>query len=295
MTDSDSGAGSDTTEVDVPAIDPSLPVFVTAWGSRGTEPGQFVEPSSVELDAAGDVYVAGHEDRVQKFTRDGTLIAIFGQEGVGPGDFDHPHGLTMDRDQGLLYVGDQENGRVQVLTIDGDFVRQWSDPQFAHIHDVGIDPLTGDIFVGDLVSNVVQRFTDTGEFVLEFGVSGSGPGQFSGVWGMSTDSKGLVYVADSGNGRVQVFTPEGTYLNEWTGFTKPTGVFVDALDQVHICDSLADEIVVFSGDGQQLETWDLEAIVGTPSEPEDIVISPDGVHIYIGDVLNHRAIYLIRE
>ena len=52
-----------------------------------------------------------HSDTVfdVAFSRDGTLLAIFGQAGPGDGEFNHPHGLALDRARGdLLYVGDQE-------------------------------------------------------------------------------------------------------------------------------------------------------------------------------------------
>ncbi|MBN4050131.1 NHL repeat-containing protein [Desulfobulbus sp. AH-315-M07] len=278
-------------------LDPDLepPVFIKTWGQFGTGPSQFIEPSSVELDAAGNVYVAGHENRLQKFTFDGQPIDIFGTAGTGPGQFNHPHGLALDRVAGLLYAGDQNNKRVQVFTTEGVFVRLWTDPQFLHIHDVGIDPLTGDIYVGDYESDIVQKFTDVGEQLLEFGGTGSFDGQFLGAWGISTDSTGRVYVADTGNKRVQVFTPGGFFLNSWSGFAKPTGVFVDASDRIYVCDSLNDAIVIFNSFGQKLTTWDLTAIVGSLSEPEDIIITADGKHMYLGDVLNHRVIYLQRQ
>ncbi len=289
----DAGTTSDAT---LP-IDPDLraPKFVKAWGKQGTLPGQFIEPSSVELDAEGNVYVAGHEDRLQKFTFDGKLLNIFGKSGVGDLEFNHPHGLAMDRAAGLLYAGDQNNGRVQVLTTDGKFVRMWTDPQFKHIHDVGIDPLSGDIFVGDFELHVMQKFTSTGVPLLEFGGAGSADGQFAGAWGISTDSAGRVYVGDAGNKRVQVFNSDGSYLAQWQGFVKPTGVFVDAKDRVYVCDSLADQIAIYSTQGQRLGTWDLASIVGSPCEPEDIVITADSMHIYVGDVLSHRVIYLARD
>ncbi|MGH1347670.1 MAG: NHL repeat-containing protein [Nannocystales bacterium] len=290
----DEGDAESTEETGGPPLR-RVPLLVGVWGELGTEPGQFVEPSSVELDADGNVYVASHEDRLQKFTADGALLEIFGEAGPGEGQFNHPHGLAMDRAQGLLYAGDQENNRVQVLTTQGEFVRLWTSPQFQHIHDVGIDLLSGNIYVGDLESNVVQKFSDTGEFILEFGGPGSEAGQFSGVWGMSTDSAGHVYVADSGNGRVQVFSSGGVIVGEWPGFAKPTGVFVDAQNRIYVCDSLADAVVIFDVTGVLLETWELPRIVGSASEPEDIVITADGTHIYLGDVLNHRVIHLTRR
>ena len=291
----DSGAEASSSDTGDPAVpDLVAPEFVLAWGQLGTAPGEFVEPSSVELDSFGDVYVAGHEDRLQKFTPQGELLDIFGGPGMGDGQFNHPHGLAMDRSTNTLYAGDQENHRVQVFTHEGGFLRLWDDDQFVHIHDVGIDPLTGDIFVGDFELMVMQRFTAQGDFVLEWGGPGTGDGEFNGVWGISTDSQGRVYVADSANGRVQVFLSDGTYVDKWLGFNKPTGVFVDQWDRIFVCDSLEDEILILDTEGLYLQIWDLTAIVGETSEPEDIVMTPDNVHFYIGDVLHHRVIYLRR-
>jgi DNA-binding beta-propeller fold protein YncE len=275
-------------------------VFVGAWGGLGTEPGQFVEPSSVELDSEGFVYVAGHENRFQKFTPDGELVAIYGVAGTGDGQFNHPHGLAVDRRRGdLVYVGDQENHRLQVFTTDGAFVRAWGDAGFQHIHDVGIDPSTGDLFVGDYELHTLRRFSPTGELVATLAHPGRGPGEFDGVWGVSTDSAGNVYVADTFNRRVQKLDPDGRFVAEWSGFegepfVKPTGVFVDARDLVHVCDSLADRVLVFDVDGAAIERWDLAAIVGSSSEPEDIVIDTAGTHIYIGEVRGHRVLHLMR-
>lgn len=280
---------------------PPAVVLAGSWGGIGTAPGQFVEPSSVELDSEGFVYVAGHEDRVQKFTRDGELVAIWGTTGAGNGQFSHPHGLAIDRTRGdLIYVGDQENRRVQVFTRELAFVRLWTDDQFRHLHDVGIDPSTGDIYVGDYELGVLQRFTADGTLVAEVAGAGAGPGQFSGVWGISTDSAGNVYVADTFNRRLQKLDATGAFVADWRGettpagaFMKPTGVFVDARDRVYLCDSLAQAVYVFDVDGGLLEHWDLATILGTRSEPEDIVIDANGDHIYIAEVAQHRVYHLV--
>lgn len=272
-----------------------------SWGGFGTAPGQFIEPSSVELDSTGLVYVAGHEDRVQKFSRDGELLRIWGTSGTGDGQFNHPHGLAIDRARGdRVYVGDQENGRVQVFTTDGVFVRLWSDPQFQHLHDVGIDPSSGDVYVGDYELDVLQRFTATGELVVELGGTGTGTGQFDGVWGVSTDSGGNVYVADTFNRRIQKLDPTGRFVAEWPGFDgvrfeKPTGVFVDRRDIVHVCDSIAQTVGLFDVEGTLLARWHLPDIVGEPTEPEDIVVDSAGEHIYVAEVKNHRVYHLVRE
>lgn len=280
---------------------PSAIALIRTWGGLGTEPGQFVEPSSVEIDSAGFVYVAGHENRVQKFTADGDLVKIWGTAGTGDGQFSHPHGLAIDRARGdLIYVGDQENHRMQVFTSDGTFVRQWADPQFQHIHDVGIDPTTGDVFIGDYELDVLQRFTPTGAPVVELGGTGAELGRFDGIWGVSTDSSGNIYVADTFNRRVQKLGPDGTPLAEWrdyagTAFQKPTGVFVDGRDVVYVCDSLAEMIVLFDRDGGVLEQWPLRPVLEEVSEPEDIVLDSTGQEIYLVEVRNHRVHHLRRR
>lgn len=299
----DSSSAEDAATVDaqdtVDAV-PSPVVLVGSWGGFGTEPGQFVEPSSVELDTAGFVYVAGHEDRIQKFTREGELLEIWGTSGAGDGQFNHPHGLAVDRARGDVYIGDQENGRIQVFSSDGTFVRLWTDPQFQHIHDVGIDPSSDDVYIGDYELDVLQRFTSTGELVVELGGTGTGPGQFDGIWGISTDSAGNVYVADTFNRRIQKLDPAGGFVAEWRApggveLMKPTGVFVDAADVVHVCDSLAETVYLFDTAGTLLERWYLPEVLGESTEPEDIVIDASGADIYVAEVRNHRVYRLARR
>lgn len=279
----------------------NLPVFVNTWGELGTGPGQFYEPSSVELDSTGVVIVAGHEDRVQRFTGDGALIDIFGVPGVGDGQFNHPHGLAVDRDRGdLIYVGDQENDRLQVFDREGNFIRQWGDDKFAHIHDVGIDQATGELFVGDLDLDTLRKFSPTGEVLGEYGGPGTGPGRFDGVWGVSTDSAGNVYVADTYNRRVQVLDRDGNFAAQWTDyggvrFNKPTGVFVDRQDVVYVTDSRDQVVALFDTAGRLRELWDLAAIVGYRTEPEDIVLDAAGEHIYIAEVFHHSVLHLRRR
>ena len=229
------------------------------------------------------------------------MLEIWGTSGTGEGQFNHPHGLAVDRARDdIVYIGDQENGRIQVFTSDGTFVRLWTDPQFQHIHDVGIDPSSGDVYIGDYELDVLQRFTSTGELVAELGGTGTGPGQFDGIWGISTDSAGNVYVADTFNRRVQKLDATGGFVAEWRApggveLMKPTGVFVDANDVVHVCDSLAETVYLFDTDGTLLERWYLRDVLGEPTEPEDIVIAAGSGDIYIAEVRNHRVYRLARR
>tara|TARA_R110002096_G_scaffold350395_3_gene543597 strand:+ start:47084 stop:48064 length:981 start_codon:yes stop_codon:yes gene_type:complete len=274
------------------------PRLLGSWGGRGTAEGEFIEPSSVELHSDGTVIVAGHENRVQRFTQDGELLDIFGTAGPAPGQFNHPHGLAVDRlRDDLIYVGDQENNRLQVFDKDGEFIREWGDAGFAHIHDVGIDPASGDVFVGDYELHTLRSYTSEGVLQFEIGGLGITPSYFNGVWGISTDSAGFVYVADTFNRRVQKFDRTGTFIMEWEGFgtipfEKPTGIFVDSADTIYVCDSRRQTVSLFDTEGTPIQDWNLREILGVESEPEDIVLDAELDHLYIAEVLGHRVFHL---
>ena len=76
----------------------------------------------------GDFYVSdGYGNaRIHKYSPDGRLIFSWGQSGNGPSEFNIAHNIGTDRD-GLVYLADRENHRVQVFNPDGRFMGQWND------------------------------------------------------------------------------------------------------------------------------------------------------------------------
>ena len=61
------------------------------------------------------VYVTEmNNDRVSIFTTEGKFLRSFGTRGSGQGQFNEPHGITIDK-RGLIYVSDHENDRLQVF------------------------------------------------------------------------------------------------------------------------------------------------------------------------------------
>ena len=90
-------------------------------------------------------------------------------------------------------------------------------------------------------------------FVTAWGTGGSGNGQFAYPYRVATDAAGNVYVADSGNNRIQKFTSTGTYLTQWgtygTGngqFYYPWGVATDAAGNVYVADTFNERIQKFA-------------------------------------------------
>ena len=88
---------------------------VLRWGTQGHGDGQFYYPISVTVDSDGNIYVTNSEDdRVQKFTNDGTFITSWGSTGTGAGEFDTPWDIAVDS-MGIVYVTEQYNHRIQLF------------------------------------------------------------------------------------------------------------------------------------------------------------------------------------
>lgn len=62
--------------------------------------------------------------RVLEYTSDGKRVREWGSPGNGPGQFRLPHGIAID-ENGILYVADRENGRVQHFDLSGRFLGEW--------------------------------------------------------------------------------------------------------------------------------------------------------------------------
>jgi DNA-binding beta-propeller fold protein YncE len=72
--------------------------FITKWGSSGVANGEFLVPTGIATDAAGNVYVAeGNGNRFQKFDNNGAFLMAVGIPGDLPGGFVSPSGLAGKR------------------------------------------------------------------------------------------------------------------------------------------------------------------------------------------------------
>ena len=171
----------------------------------------FNRPTHVALcPLTGDLYVSdGYgNSRVHKYDPRGRHLFSWGNPGTDPGCFNLPHNIVTDR-EGLVYVADRENHRIQIFDPKGQYVGQWT-----NLHrpcGLGYDDEQGGLFfVGELgtglevnaavanLGNRVSILSIRGELVCRLGdrFAGEGPGQFIAPHGLATDSRGDLYVAE---------------------------------------------------------------------------------------------------
>ena len=122
---------------------------------------------------------------------------------------------------------------------------------------------------------------------------GTANGQFNNPAGVAVNSTGYVYVADSGNGRVQVFDPSGEYVTNWsTSFASPVGIAVNKTDYVYVTvTSGTDEVLVYDPSGTQVGVWGGYSKTGANGLfyfPQGISVNKTG-YVYVVDLYNNRT------
>ena len=165
------------------------------------------QPNDVAIARNGDVFIVqghtpgpGGDARVLKFDRTGRFIKSWGGKGKAPGQFEVAHGIAIDA-QGLLWVTDRENQRIQVFDADGTFVREQKYAGLPCSLDIGRQYI---YMVNGFAGQILQL--DLGGKVLAAtGKAGTGPGEFGEAHFIAVSPKGELYVADSVNSALLKF------------------------------------------------------------------------------------------
>lgn len=198
--------------------------------------------------------------------------------GSALGQFDGPTGIALSNDGETVYVVDSRNQRIQRFASDGTFIGVWSaetDPRLglAYSSDTNqgaSDLIVSDdglIYVADTWNHRILVLDAGGQIVRELGLSGQltdignsvdpapEPGLFFGPRSVAV-ADGEIYVTDTGNERVQVFSSDGTFLRAFGGYgtepgklLEPVGIAIGPDGNVWVADSGNSRLSVFTRDG----------------------------------------------
>ena len=207
-------------------VDPPLPAV----------DGLFRQPTDVAWDSEGNIYISdGYvNSRIAKYDKNGDWVKSWGERGTGPGQFNLPHAIAVDRNNNI-YVGDRSNRRIQVFDTEGKFLRVFT-------IDVppapGTRPVNGNTPTGQALARVIGapnsicitpgpnqvlfvgestfpgrlfKLSLDGKVLGVIGRSGRQLKQFSGAHQLACPSENDVYAAETSNWRVQklILRPQG--------------------------------------------------------------------------------------
>jgi NHL repeat len=168
------------------------------FSSKGTGPGQLVNPGPIARDAKNNVYVGDTAHGIQKFNAKRTVVAVA----------DAPPGATSMATDGssvLLAAGSPSVPSVTRYTSALDPASSFPLPATIENPQIAIDTI-GDLWVSDELADVVYQFTATGELLSVIGGLGATLGSFNQPSGATVDGSDDLYVSDTGNARIQKFT-----------------------------------------------------------------------------------------
>jgi len=173
--------------------------------------GLMVMPHGISIDADGNVWVTdiqgkeGKGHQVFKFSPQGKILMTIGTAGVagsGPNNLNQPTAVAF-APNGDMFIAQGHGG-------DG--------------------------------GNQIAKFSKDGKYIKTWGKKGIAPGEFDLPHCLAFDSKGRLLVGDRNNNRIQVFDQEGNFIEQFTQFSRPSGIAVGRNDVIYVADSESEAV-----------------------------------------------------
>ena len=293
------------------ALDSQIFSRVEIIGTRGVGVGQLNKPRSVAVDAQDNLFVVDMTGRVQKFSPNGVFLLSWQMPQT---DLGKPKGMGRDRNGNIIVV-EPHYQRVNHFSPQGKLVAQWGQRgtnvgQFTLPRAVAVNSRK-EIFISEYgPMERVQCFSllrnpdgpASARVLFAFGQPGNGPGDFNRPEGLCVDAQDRIYVADSCNHRIQIFSSDGKFIRSYgkpgSGrgeLSYPYDICVDKAGRQYVCEFGNSRIQIFDANDRSIE------IIGCPgfepgqfSNPWSIALD-SSENLYVADSQNHRVQKLIRK
>ncbi len=220
-------------------------------------------------------------------------------------NIDMPLGIALREipEPGIV-VGSDGKNRIEIYDMDGQFVMSFGEAEIQMPSDIIIDD-KGAYYIADSKSDKVWKYDVDGKLIGSIGTPGAetaGGLRFPSALCLATrNNQSELFVADPGNGRIQVFDLSGQYLRgfgtklthgseEWQGrFGRPQSLIIDGQDRLHVVDTYLHMVQIVNPDsGEYIDSYGgFGKDKGKLRVPLDIEIMTSGA-ILITDSGNSR-------
>ncbi len=220
------------------------------------------KPYGVTTDKHGRIYTADTERKLV-FVIDPLARTVEKREGSSRAPFGMPVGLAVDSSD-RLFVSDAALHSILCYSPKGEVLAHFGTAALGRPGGIAVDSSRNRLYVADAKDSRIAVFdTNTFQFTAYFGrPSQAGErtdGTFFGPTNVAVDRKGMIYVADTLNYRVQILSPEGKFVRAFGAqgdrpgeFIRPKGIGVDSEGHIYVADAEFNNFQILTAEGQPL-------------------------------------------
>lgn len=204
--------------------------------------------------------------------------------------FKMPYGLAANDTS--LYISDSGTGKIYIFDLEGNYQNVFEVKGVKLVTPAVLLIQDGILYVSDLSLHQVFAFDNSGSLLYKIGKEGRSTGELYFPHGLAVTSQNTVYVADSGNNRIELFPRDGSAQNfvmdQAVEIPTPRGMVTDWNGNIWIVAGMANQIRVYSPSGEKIFFFGTTGIeYGQLSLPNGIYIDQNK-RIYVTEAGNKR-------
>lgn len=252
-----------------------------SFGQEGTGRGQFKDIAGIASDSEGNIYVLdAYKNSIQVFQTEKRMSAALAEYAPPPTFVRWNSEIQTDAQNllwhdGLLYAVNRQDKSIMLIKEGAvvDALKAAKEPK-----GMDFDP-EGFLWVADYARDSALKLGRGGEVVLEI------KGYFSDPVDIAISKKGIIFVADSGGGKIQAFNTEGIFVSEMGRLNgrqllrSPIALALDSLDNLYVADYSGHAVFIFTSDGRPVMK-----IGGEKSGEQGLFSYPTGICVSMNEI-----------
>ncbi|HSS41384.1 MAG TPA: NHL repeat-containing protein [Solirubrobacterales bacterium] len=262
---------------------PGFPVYSSSIGSFGTGPGKFISLADVATDSQGNLWGLDKENGyVQKFNEKGEWQLTAGSTGSSGGKLNYPSSIALDGSNNV-WVADTSNNRVVEFNEKGEFLKTFG---------TNVNKTKVEAAGTEAEKNLCTAASGN---VCQAATAGSLAGQLKAPKGIAVTSGGNIWVADTGNSRIEKFGPTGNMLNNLSGqgsepgkLKEPTGIAVAPDGSIWVADTGNNRIEQWNSSLSLVRVIGKEGTGGGEFKAPASIEADSSGNVWVGDQKNNR-------